>query len=778
MLFSNELISNDAAEVDYKERIKAHTNIKTIKKEELNQFLYDNPKFEVIKENLKSFSVGVSKEKSVIFENKVWCLFYKMGFKKFNSLKKLEIPYDEGVGCKKQIDVFCCDDETALIIECKSGYSSSSLKENVESYVGIIKGLRNSIKKELGKTLNIAFIYATENYNFTDVDENRFNNISGPHYHFDEKMIDNYYQLVNQIGAAAKYQLLGLLFKDVKIKNFDNRVPAIEGKMGGITYYSFVMKPSQLLKIAYVLHRNNINSTDEMMPSYQRIIKKDRLVKIREFINNNGYFPNSIIVSIRTDNINDKKLNFEPAPCQSAEALNRIGNVVLPPKYQTAYVIDGQHRLYGYSNTKFVDSNSVPVIAFVNMKKEDQVQMFMDINENQKAVPKVLRDTLEADLLYESQNYSLVTKSIKKRIAMKLGEKSVLRGMIQTGENPGGTISPISIDTIYKALNKTKFFNVYDKNNVIKSSGYFDYGCKTTDDKEKTENTIYELIGWMMKSIKTELCEKWNNDSGLMITNNIIYAIICLLGDMIDLLYKNNQIVELHPDLAKVKKILDDYLTALKIVLNNFDSTLNQNIRGMRGEPGLKEAWQKIGSLIYKQDNNFNPEWMPKYIDQFCQDNKEEANLIMNLIKKSAIENIRHGLIGIDSTNWRLKLIKTEQLNKLSNMLNKTQKDYLDKGEKFDGDILDVVDFEDIRNIIHSYSNWTNFGKKMFGNTNKELFKEHEQNTDLSVVLDDLSKRLKKNYDLSKDDFDDLNAIKMKFIDENNETKEMLLNEE
>lgn len=412
------------------------------------------------------------------------------------------------------------------------------------------------------------------------------------------------------------------------------------------------------------------------------------------------------------------------------------------------------------------------------MKKEDQVQMFMDINENQKAVPKVLRDTLEADLLYESQNYSLVTKSIKKRIAMKLGEKSVLRGMIQTGENPGGTISPISIDTIYKALNKTKFFNVYDKNNVIKSSGYFDYGCKTTDDKEKTENTIYELIGWMMKSIKTELCEKWNNDSGLMITNNIIYAIICLLGDMIDLLYKNNQIVELHPDLAKVKKILDDYLTALKIVLNNFDSTLNQNIRGMRGEPGLKEAWQKIGSLIYKQDNNFNPEWMPKYIDQFCQDNKEEANLIMNLIKKSAIENIRHGLIGIDSTNWRLKLIKTEQLNKLSNMLNKTQKDYLDKGEKFDGDILDVVDFEDIRNIIHSYSNWTNFGKKMFGNTNKELFKEHEQNTDLSVVLDDLSKRLKKNYDLSKDDFDDLNAIKMKFIDENNETKEMLLNEE
>ena len=53
-------------------------------------------------------------------------------------------------------------------------------------------------------------------------------------------------------------------------------------------------------------------------------------------------------------------------------------------------------------------------------------------------------------------------------------------------------------------------------------------------------------------------------------------------------------------------------------------------------------------------------------------------------------------------------------------MLNKTQKDYLDKGEKFDGDILDVVDFEDIRNIIHSYSNWTNFGKNQDRQTNQE----------------------------------------------------------
>lgn len=93
------------------------------------------------------------------------------------------------------------------------------------------------------------------------------------------------------------------------------------------------------------------------------------------------------------------------------------------------------------------------------MKKEEQVQMFMDINQNQKAVPKVLRDTLEVDLLYTSNTYSFVNNAIKKRIAMKLGEKpnSPLYGMVLTGENPTNESVPLTIDGIFKALNRTNF---------------------------------------------------------------------------------------------------------------------------------------------------------------------------------------------------------------------------------------------------------------------------------------------------------------------------------
>lgn len=101
---------------------------------------------------------------------------------------------------------------------------------------------------------------------------------------------------------SARYQLLGNLFSGQEIPDIDNAIPAIEGKMGGHTYYSFSIEPEKLLKIGYVLHRNKAN--EDMMPTYQRIIKKARLKEIHNFIDEEkGFFPNSIIISITVERI-------------------------------------------------------------------------------------------------------------------------------------------------------------------------------------------------------------------------------------------------------------------------------------------------------------------------------------------------------------------------------------------------------------------------------------------------------------------------------------------
>lgn len=49
------------------------------------------------------------------------------------------------------------------------------------------------------------------------------------------------------------------------------------------------------------------------MPTYQRLIKKTRLKAIQEFVEDGGFFPNSIIININADG---RSLKFDQAANQ------------------------------------------------------------------------------------------------------------------------------------------------------------------------------------------------------------------------------------------------------------------------------------------------------------------------------------------------------------------------------------------------------------------------------------------------------------------------------
>ena len=171
-----------------------------------------------------------------------------------------------------------------------------------------------------------------------------------------------------------------------------------------------------------------------MMPTYQRIIKKKRLKEVQNFINNGGYFPNSIIISVDTKG---KGLQFDKSPLQSEDSIAKIGILHLPKRYHSAYIIDGQHRLYGYSNSDYARTNSIPVVAFIDLERSEQLKLFMEINENQKSVSKTLRITLNSDMLWDSPNYNERREAIRSKIAQMCGEEptSPLLGRVAIGED-------------------------------------------------------------------------------------------------------------------------------------------------------------------------------------------------------------------------------------------------------------------------------------------------------------------------------------------------------
>ncbi|CAM1356321.1 DGQHR domain-containing protein [Tenacibaculum ascidiaceicola] len=560
----------------------------------------------VLQRELKHFyRMKGAKPYDVLFRDKVWSVFAQLGFSQLNRDENFTIPYDKkDLNLTKQIDVFAKDNESILYVECKPSidYGRGDFEKDLEFYKDIKEGLETSIKQMFPNSKpKVKFILATENKTLGERDEERLKNLGG--VHLDEEAIEYYLKMFNQIGIAARYQLLGYLFAGNTIPDLDNQIPAIKGKMGKHTYYSFSIEPDKLLKIGYVLHRSKANR--KMMPTYQRIIKKSRLKKINEFITEqSGFFPNSIIISL------DVKVNgprFDPANTQVQTAISKVGVLYLPKKYRSAYIIDGQHRLYGYAGTKYSKTNSIPVVAFVNLKREEQVDLFMQINENQKAVPKTLRETLNADLLWTSTNLKEQIKALCSKVAIYLGEEkdSPFYDYISLGED-NRVLTPGNLSS---ALMKSNFYGTVSKDKIEKL-GLFYKG-----DLEHTFKSSYEYLRLCFEYLTTNLSNDWKKKKeSFLFVNKGVYAIIMLLSDILDHL-EEVKVIDTNKDVSqKLFKETQKYLDPLIVFVREMDEETRYKFKDMKGSTAPVRYWRKFQVCVREVYQEFEPEGLKDYI--------------------------------------------------------------------------------------------------------------------------------------------------------------------
>lgn len=634
------------------------------------------------------------------FEDEVWMLFYKMGFKTLNLTNKFKLAYSSNDDLTKQIDVVAIDDEVCLLIECKATESlnnSHSWKTDIEAISGIKNGLFSEIRKQYpGRKCK--YIFATKNYIIGAQDSNRMKDSQIAN--FDTDVIRYYSDLVNHLGTAARFQLLGNLFSKQKVSKMETRVPAIQGKMGGLTYYSFSIEPERLLKIAYVLHRTNANR--DSMPTYQRLIKKERLAQVRKYINEGGFFPNSLIVSIDT---NGTDLKFDRSSNNFSESISKIGVLYLPPTYQSAYIIDGQHRLYGYSDSLYASTNSIPVVAFVNLEKKLQVKMFMDINENQKAVSKTLRNTLNIDLLWDSKNASERRLSLLLYIAQKLGEdsNSPLYGRIITGENTQTTHRCITIEYIKEALSKSSFFNIYKKNNTIDKTGTFEkYGPQ---DNQKTMDLFYPFLLKCLKLIQDYCSEEWNKGSnGFLTINNCMYAIICIINDIVNIVLQKEKIdviTDWHSLYNKSEKLL---LSLIDTILS-LDKDSVEKIKKEKGGAAKNKAWRTLQVALNSTTSEFINHDLQTWIDENCTDNNPEAEEYIGLIEKFLVNIVKQSIAS--KQNWLMLYVPEPQRTSIISKRATEEETRKYKGNATPVDIWDYIDLDVVYHIIAYQNNWS-----------------------------------------------------------------------
>ena len=101
-------------------------------------------------------------------EDRVWCLFYSMGYPVLNADGfKITFEREDGSIGRKQVDVFAEDDETVVVLECKSREQRGrrSLQKDIQETISLQNYFRNSIYKRFdGKPKpKVIWVYATSN---------------------------------------------------------------------------------------------------------------------------------------------------------------------------------------------------------------------------------------------------------------------------------------------------------------------------------------------------------------------------------------------------------------------------------------------------------------------------------------------------------------------------------------------------------------------------------------------------------------------------------------
>lgn len=396
---------------------------------------YEALGFEVIDKTRKKVKMSRYKDASKEFEDDIWCMFYKLGFRILNTDEYLVVQWGPNPQDSHQLDVVAVGDDAIFVVECKAAeeWRTRSFKDDIDVMSKYKEGVTRALRQIYGSEKRVRFIFATRKCRVqqtgNDIERMKANDI----YYLNDNTYDYISNLIVSYKDSVIYQFHGLMFKDELINKERICIPALQGLMGNQKYYLFSIEPSTLLKIGFVLHRTRVN--DSMAPTYQRLLVPSRLKGISKFIDGGGYFPNSIIINFSASQEN-LKTEFKPLG-NTLDSKAKFGMLSIPNAYGIAYIIDGQHRVYGYASSKQKDNNTIPVVAFENMPSEEQLKIFMEINENQKAVKPSLRLDLEEDLYWSSGRLDSRMKALRSSIikALAADSNNVLYNKISVGED-------------------------------------------------------------------------------------------------------------------------------------------------------------------------------------------------------------------------------------------------------------------------------------------------------------------------------------------------------
>lgn len=275
---------------------------------------------------------------------------------------------------KEGADIIASAENNRVIVQCRCAKKVNTPYKGLDS---LIDEYSTKVRKERARVAILALgnYHVPERYLTTEKRDALLND--DKIVVWNDKLIEYYFKAAKSLKGHAKYAMLA----DFGVKDeFDKpiTVPALNVKQNDCEFFIFKITPDKLLKIAYVFRR-------EYDPrAYQRMLKPGKLEDISEFLKDpKALFPNTVICVFGDGAKFDEKSQM----------------LIIPMKYSSVWIVDGQHRLYGFAhlttnklqNFELVCSGfNVERFQKSHLSTSEQGKLFVDINQKATKVPSEL----------------------------------------------------------------------------------------------------------------------------------------------------------------------------------------------------------------------------------------------------------------------------------------------------------------------------------------------------------------------------------------------------
>ena len=562
-------------------------------------------------------------------EDELWVLMAAMGFSRMSNGRLFKANVD---GTLRQLDSVAVDNESVVVVECTQAdeRTSKSMRTLVEKVAAWRRSKRaHSLFKThfQNRDLQVAFVIATRRIQWSNNDLRRAQEHSI--IVLRDEQIDYFALLVSHLKYAARFQFLAHVCRDKEVPGLKLSVPATKAHIGNKTFYSCLVRPADLLRIAYVSHKASANL--DSMETYQRLVTPKRLREVARFIDGadfGGTFPTNVVL-----NLHSKRIKFEK---RETFGQVQVGSLYLPNVYGSAFVVDGQHRLFGYAHSQRArgkdDKTVFSVLAYENLDMQLEAQMFVDINSEQKQVAKGLLDELKATLHRDAPDFSSRTAALASKLVQDLNRQSGsrLHGRVKLTGDKSSAIRCLSITQLADPMLKHEIFGEVGKGGQKVPGPLSDSNKGTFEgDEEKGYECLQRLFNFIAETSPTQYA-LGSSPGGYLWTNTGVRPLIGVFAAALRFVAGQQQLnLDMYPPAQFMAQVCD-LVKPVVLYFEHGDKDDAQAFRDRTGMKGVAKNEFEMMRIIKAHVLEFDAPGLVNYESQLDVDGTREAHQLID----------------------------------------------------------------------------------------------------------------------------------------------------